>query len=206
MRKKLLIGVLAAFITGVLWAGAVRFLLTKDETVHYHANFALYINGQRDEFKSFTFYEEIAACDAHDVDNPKTRSHLHDNNNALIHVHGPGVTWSDFFNNLGYTVGDSLIKTDTGTYITGDDGNQLSFMLNGKIETTIANRVIHSEDVLLINYGKDDVKTLQSRYDGVPRDAPKANVTADPAACQGAEKFTFVNRLKKSLGIEPTSR
>jgi hypothetical protein len=197
--------VIVGLVLGIFTFGLFRFAMVKDDHVHYHANFALYINGQRDEFKSFTFYEEIAACDAHQADNPKTRSHMHDNNNHLVHVHASGITWGDFFNNLGYTLGDTLIKTDNGAYLTGDDGNQLSFLLNGQKATAIANKVIYSEDVLLVNYGKDDGKTLQSRYDGIPRDAGHANHTADPSACQGPEKFTFTTRLKKALGFETTS-
>lgn len=191
------------FVISLLLTTAVRYALIKDTAVHYHANFSLYINGQEDPFKSFTFYEEVAACDAHEADNPKVRTHMHDSNNHLIHVHAPGVTWGAFFANLGYTLGDNLIRTDSGVYITGDDGNKLTFMLNGQPADNIANKVIHSEDVLLINYGKDNSSTLQQRYDAIPRDAHKANTTKDPAACQGGQELNSWNRFKQALGASP---
>lgn len=196
----LLIGVLI----GALGFLAFRFVMTKDDTVHYHANFALYINGQRDDFKSFTFYEEVAACNVHSGD-PKAQAHMHQPNNHLVHVHAAGITWSDFFNNVGYTLGDTLIKTDAGVYITGQDGNKLSFILNGTVVDNVANMVIQSEDVLLINYGKDDDKTLQQHYGDIPRDAHQANVTADPAACGSGQKWTFMTHLKRAIGLQPAS-
>ncbi len=173
--------------------------------MHYHANFALYINGSKDEFKSFTFYEEVAACDANSQDNPKVRTHMHDQKNHLIHVHDGGVTWGQFFANLGYTLGDDLVQTDNGIYITGDDGNKLSFVLNGNPTTTIANQHINSEDTLLINYGKDNQATLDKRYGGITRDAGQANLTKDPAACSGGHEFTFWSRLTQALGIPAES-
>jgi hypothetical protein len=204
LQKHLIIfafGILVAFIA----ITAVRFALAKDPSVHYHANFALHINGQRDEFKSFAYYEEVAACDTHESDNPKVRTHMHDNKNHLVHVHDSGVTWAAFLANLGYTLGDNLIQTDDGVYITGDDGNKLSFTLNGQSENLIANKVIQNEDVLLINYGKDNQQTLGQRYDAIPKDAHQANVTKDPAACSGGHEFTFWARLKQALGVPAES-
>jgi hypothetical protein len=194
-----LVGALLAFIAST----AVRYALVKDTAVHYHANFSLYINGQEDPFKSFTFYEEIAACDTHELDNPKPRVHLHDQNAHLVHVHAHAVTWGAFFNNLGYTLGDNLVKTDNGTYISGDDGNKLTFLLNGQPVDHLANAVIKSEDVLLINYGKDSDTTLTKRYDAIPRTAHQANSTVDPAACSGGAELNFWNRLKQALGSPP---
>jgi hypothetical protein len=193
------LGLLVAFVATT----AVRFAMVKDAAVHYHANFALYVNGQEDPFKSFTFYEEVASCDSHEVDNPKVRVHMHDENPHLVHVHAHGVTWSAFFANLGYTLGDNLIKTDNGVYIAGDDGNQLTFYLNGQKIDHLADTVIKSEDVLLINYGKDSDITLKQRYDAIPRDAHKANVTKDPAACSGGHELTTWSKFKQALGAQP---
>ncbi len=194
------------FVAGVLVAAlattALRFALAKDESVHYHANFALYINGQRDEFKSFTYYEEVAACDAHAVDNPRVRTHMHDKENQLVHVHSAGVTWGHFFANLGYTLGDDLIATSDGVFITGDDGNKLSFTLNGQSVSSNANKIIGNEDTLLINYGKDSQDTLQQRFNDIPQDAKEANLIQDPAACSGGREFNTWNRLKQALGAQ----
>src|SRR3989344_6900954 len=117
--KKWLIA-LAIFLLGIVSFIAFRFAtFNGNDDVHYHANFALFVNDQRDEFKNFTFYEEVSACSNEAKDNPKTRVHMHDQNNGLVHVHAHGVTWGQFFHNLGYVLGDSLVKTDDGVYING---------------------------------------------------------------------------------------
>ena len=203
MRKKHAILVLAGIIIGVLGLATVRFFTLKSDEVHYHADFALYINEQRDEFNNFTFYEEVQACEEHDANNVKARVHLHDKKSSLIHVHDNGVTWGQFFANLGYTLGDKAVVTDGGVYVNGISGNKLSFLLNGEPVQTLENRVIRTEDVVLINYGNEEAKTLQNRYDAIPRTARKANTEKDPSTCSGNSGLTLTDRLKQSLGINP---
>src|ERR1700752_157532 len=78
-RHKSVLALLAVgFLGGVLWCGAMRYFLVHEHEVHYHANFAVYINGQREEFKEFFYFEEIAACSDAYADNPKGRVHMHE--------------------------------------------------------------------------------------------------------------------------------
>lgn len=192
---------LLLILFGALLMVAFRFATIKDTSVHYHANFGLYVNGQQDKFQGPGYYEEVTACNAHNHEDLASRSHMHDNVNTVVHVHDHSVTWSDFFANLGYTLGDTVLVTEKGTYVDGQDGNKLTFILNGQPVTKIANTIIKSEDVLLINYGKDDATTIQSHYAAIPKDAHHYNVTKDPAACQGGENLTPLNRLKQALGF-----
>ena len=192
---------LAMFLLGAFGPFAFHFATFESDDVHFHANFGLYVNGQRDEFKNFSFYEEVAACAVHNPDDLKTRVHMHDQNSSLVHVHAHAVTWGQFFANLGYTLGNNVLVADSGVYADGIDGNQLQFMLNGEKVQTIENRIVKSEDVLLINYGNEDDSTLKSRADAIPRDASRANVTADPAACSGSRDSSLTKRFKASLGI-----
>lgn len=203
LDRKILKAVSFGIIIALLWVAAVRFATFKSDSVHHHANFALYINGQRDEFKNFTFYEEVAACSTHERDNVKARVHMHDSNNHLIHVHANAVTWSQFFTNLRYSLGDNLIATDQGVYAAGQDDNDLTFILNGQPINSLAGRLIKSQDVLLINYGKDNLETLQKRYNDIPHSASEANTKPDPASCSGSSGPSFTDRLKYSIGLEP---
>lgn len=201
ISKGTALAVAAGFVIGVFWLVAIRFATYQSDTTHYHANFALYIDGQRDEFKSFTFYEEVQSCGSDEKNNPKTRVHMHDQVNYVTHVHEPGVTWGHFFANLGYTLGDNLIKNDKGVYVDGQSGKELTFILNGERTTTIANRHIGSEDTLLISYGDEADDTLQMRYDGITKDAAEYNRRNDPSSCSGSEELTFTERLKQAIGI-----
>lgn len=196
--KSLIIGV----IVGVLAVIGLRAALIKDEHTHYHANFGLYVNGARDEFKSFTFYEEIAGCVADEDNNPKARAHMHNQDNGVIHIHATGVTWGHFFANLGYSLGDNLIKTDQGIFINGADGKKLTFMLNGQTVNTLTNQVINSEDVLLVSYGSEDNAALQKQYSTIPLTAHESNTKQDPSACAGAHVMTLQERLKRAISFD----
>ncbi len=204
IKIALLIG--GAFLLGAIITTGVRFVIYKPDKVHYHANFQLWVNGVRDEFKGPAFYEEVAACHAPNTDDPHDRTHMHGNVNDVVHVHAHGVTWSQFFTNLNYTIGDNILVTGRGTYIDGANGNKLSFILNNQAVDSIANKVIGDEDVLLINYGPEPNKinkTLNDRYNNIARTAHQYDVGRDPATCAGADELTFWKRLKISLGANP---
>lgn len=193
---------LLMFLLGAFVLFAFRFATYKSPDVHYHANFALYVNGQLDDFKSFAHYEEIATCNVHDEDNVKGRVHMHSQKPGLLHVHAVGVTWGEFFANLGYTLGNKVLVTDAGTYVDGQDGKSLNFMLNDKPVEVIQNQVIKSTDRLLINYGSENAAALATRYATVPSDADTANKTNDPSACSGADESTLMQRLKAAMGLQ----
>lgn len=201
MQKKLSIALIIGFIAGMFWLVAVRFISYKSPNVHYHANFGLFVNGQRDEFKSFTFYEEVQSCGSDELNNPKTRVHMHDQKNHVAHVHDNAVTWGDFFANLGYGLTNKVLQTDAGVYLDGQNGNELSFLLNGEEVSSIANVTIRSEDVLLVNYGKDSDETLNDRYGQITKDADRYNQTNDPSSCSGSKPLTFGERLRHAIGI-----
>src|SRR5438309_6592742 len=89
----------AGFVLGVLALLVVRFATYNPPQVHYHANFALYINGQREEFKGAQYYQEVAICTTNGITIPQQRAHMHDGINSVLHVHDHAVTWGQFFEN-----------------------------------------------------------------------------------------------------------
>lgn len=201
ITNSLLLAMLIGFVLGIFWLVAIRFVMYKTDAVHYHANFAVYVNGQREEFSNFTFYEEVASCSSDELNNPKARGHMHDNVNHVVHVHDHGVTWGHFFANLGFTLGDDVLKTDKGRFVSGEDGKELRFILNGQETETITNQTIRSEDVLLIDYGSETDAVLNERFDNIQRDAGEFNQRDDPSSCRGAQHVTFSDRLKHALGF-----
>lgn len=201
-NKRLIAALIAGFLLGTFWLLAVRFIAVKDDSVHYHANFAVYINGQREEFKSPLFYEEVQSCSDSEVAKPQTRVHMHDQENSIVHVHDHAATWGHFLSNLGFGLTDKSIMDDKNqTFVDGQDGNALTFILNGEEVTNVANRVVNDEDVLLINYGSEDDDAIKQRAEAIPTDAHKYNDELDPAGCSGSEPLTFTNRLKKAFGL-----
>lgn len=193
----------AVFFTGlgvaigfIMFVGA-RAVMQQDHSTHYHANFALYINGEHEKFESFTFYEEVQSCSAEDQNNPRHRVHMHQPENDVVHVHAEGVTWGHFFANLGYGLTNKAVTTDEGVFVDGQNGKELNFVLNGQPATSIDNKVIESGDALLIDYG--DGKNTDEKFSKITKDAHEHNTKPDPAACSGPGTLTFRERLKRAL-------
>lgn len=187
-------------LLGALIVLAIRFVTyASPNHTHYHANFAVYINGQRETFNDPFYYQEVTACTASGPIRPEQRAHMHDNINSVIHVHDDGVTWGQFFENLNWYVGPDFIQTRSGTMYKADGDNQLHVLLNGQDFTglaPIADQVIGDDDRLLLSFGNIDDATLQKEYKSVPTTAHHYDVTKDPASCAGAmQKVTFSDRL-----------
>ncbi len=187
------------FLAGVVWFVLARTLLYAPELTHYHANFALYINNEREQFEEFTFYEEVEQCAADGL-SPKRRVHMHDNENSVVHVHDSEVTWGHFFANLGFTLGDELVATKTGVFANQGD-YKLRFMLNGRETALMSNQIIGDEDQLLVSYGDIDDELLEAQYKSIESTAGSYNHEADPAACRGSQSDGFMGRLKNTLGL-----
>ena len=198
LPKKLAMLLAITFLLGSLWFVGFKLIVKKSDKVHFHANFALYIDGKRDDFKSNVFYEEVQSCSA-DGSDPRTRVHMHDEVNDVVHVHAKGVTWGHFFANLGYTLGNSSITTRTETLVDGVNGKKLTFILNGEPATLIANRLIADTDRLLINYGSESLADLQLRFTTVSHSADEVDKKQDPASCSGGKSEDAIwNRIKKA--------
>lgn len=199
--RKSIANLMIIFLLGSLFAFSLRFVLVDENSVHYHANFAMFVNGTREKFDSSTFYEEVASCSITHA-NPKARVHMHDNISHVLHVHDDAATWGLFFENISYSVSRDALLTDNGLFVDGADDKKLTFMLNGEVVSSIANRVIGSEDVLLVDYGVSSAGQLKLRYDEIITDADEYNKRDDPSACTGSKEETLKARFLRTLGVE----
>lgn len=188
---------------GALVVLAIRFAMYNPHHTHYHANFAVYINGQQEQFKDSTYYEDVVACTAYDHMTPAERAHLHDNENSVIHVHDDAVTWGQFFENIGWYLGDNFIKTRNHMYVASGN-SKLHVMLNGQDYTgltPVSNMTIGDQDKLLISFGDVSNKTLKTEYSSIKNNAKTADETQDPASCSGDEKPTLSERFKHLFSV-----
>lgn len=195
-RRVVVVSVLAGVAVGFLLIGFIRLVALDDHETHYHANFAVFIHGERVTFDGPQYYQEVSACDAHS--SPLGRTHMHDKNDHLVHVHADTVTWSDFFTNLGWSLNNDMLYDGKTAHVDGQDG-QLNFILNGKPTRSIANEVIGDQDRLLISFGAEDDVALQRQFSQVQSDAKQADQTADPATCQGPEHADGWTRLRQAF-------
>lgn len=193
---------LAYVLLGAVIILAIRFATYNPPVAtHYHANYAVYINGVREDYKGPQYYEDVAACSTQESNNPKTRTHMHSNINDVIHVHDKASTWGHFFSNIGWTLGNSSITTRDGTTYSEDANNKLHIILNGQDYTGlggITNMVINSEDKLLISYGNESTQQAMQKYKMMGSSAQKANDHPDPKACTGRDdrSDSFADRLR----------
>src|SRR2546423_588639 len=105
----------ACLVLGAAIIVGIRFATYKVDAVHYHANFALYVNGKKEEFKGKQYYTDVEACTPNTTMVPSERAHMHDNVNNVVHVEDHAVTWGQFFANLGWAMGPTFIASTDGT-------------------------------------------------------------------------------------------
>jgi len=187
----------AGLLLGMLLLLAVRFVTYSPDHTHYHANFAVFPNGERQDFKDPQYYQEVKICNLKGT-SPQARTHMHNSENGIIHVHDEAVTWGQFFENLGWIVGPDFMRTDTELLVASDI-NKLNIILNGQDLTdvsTITNQVISNKDRLLLSYGPADTAALDKQFNTVASTAEKYNATKDPASCGSEETPTTEERLK----------
>ncbi len=194
MKSTWFIGI-GCFILGAVIVLGIRFFLYKPDDVHYHANFAVYINGQRELFDSPIYYTEEAACTLGGTVTPAGRVHMHDNVNNVIHVEDHAVTWGQFFQNLGWNMGATYLVDRAGVVYQESGNNKLNLILNGQDYTDfggLENTVIKDQDKLLVSFGDESSDTINKEYKAIPSTAKRYDTTPDPASCSGGHNTVTV--------------
>lgn len=200
--KKTRLAVLAGVLAGVLLLAAFRLvLIPPEEPVHYHANFALFVGGERIDLSADEYMEEVGACRVSDAVLPTERAHLHNNKADVAHVHHEGVTWRHLLANLGFGLGRDYLVTGQDRVLVPEQGNALKFILNGRPEFSVHNELIRSGDRLLISYGSEsEEEALRNQFPTVASTAEEFNRRLDPAGCSGAHEPTLWDRGRHAFG------
>jgi len=191
---------LGGVVLGIILMTAARFLgHPAEEHVHYHANWAIFVNGERLDLTADRYMEDVFQCMADaSQQRPEDRVHMHGNDADNVHVHASGVTWGHLLSNLGFGIGDDYLETDGGRFATGEQG-ELKFVLNGAQVRSIRNLPIRDLDRLLISYGPESVEeVLGSQFPMVKASAAEYNTMPDPASCSGQQEATFGERLRRA--------
>lgn len=197
VKTKWFIAILALSIGAAIVLG-IRFATYKVSVIHYHANFAVYINGAREEFKGMEYYSEVEMCTLNNAILPSERAHMHDNVNDVVHVEDHAATWGQFFTNLGWTLGPNFIASPNGIIYAENGDTKLHILLNGQDYSGISsmqNTVIKDTDKLLVSYGNEDSTVLNQQFATVSATAKKYDITKDPASCSGNHTTTVHDRL-----------
>lgn len=113
---------------------------TAEESVHLHAGFNLYINGEKIDLADWKYmHEEPCSVESHDEvttaeDEQIEKAHLHDLVGDVVHVHRAGATWGDLFQNIGITF----------------DGTVVGYTTDGIIENVLQRQISAYDRVLIV--------------------------------------------------------
>lgn len=188
ITKKLL--VLGFIIAVVVIAGNIILERNTPEIgvvgdIHYHAGFAMYINGQRYNFSQ----EKYMSTENKTLSN---FAHLHDLNGNIIHKHASGVTLGFFFETLGMELNDTCLILDDGTSYCNDGNKELKMYVDGEHNDESAEYDLQDEDRILLSYGDELDQEIQKQIDSVSKDAclyseacPEKGTPPEEASCVG---------------------
>ena len=192
---------LVGALLGVIALAAFRFaFVPPEEPTHYHANFALFANGERIDLSGDEYMEDVGTCAAGETVLPRARVHLHNNDPDVAHVHHQGATWGHLLMNLGFGLGDEYLVTEDGQlYVEGED-RMMKFILNGRPQFSVRNELIQSGDRLLISYGPErEAEVLRTQFPQVAANAGEFNQRQDPAGCSGDHEVTLWDRVRHAF-------
>jgi len=131
---------------------------------HAHADFLVYINGEKVDFS----VPKYQSTDENHLDD---YVHIHDQNGDIMHFHSEDTGIGEFFTSIGFGLTDSCITTDDGQEYCTDDENELALYVNGQKNEQISTFVPRDLDRLLIYFGPKNNSLLQTYLQAVPDEA-----------------------------------
>lgn len=118
------------------------------EKVHEHADFAVYLNGEKFDFTDAKY--QSSETNKLDPD-----AHLHDGNGDITHKHRKGITLGYFFDTIGMKFDNQCFVTDDGKQYCNTTDKKLKMFVNGKENTVFGDYEFTDLDRILITYGDE---------------------------------------------------
>lgn len=194
---------LAGVVIGVAGLIAIRLVAQEGEpVVHFHANWAVIVNGERFDLTANRYMEDVGRCSVDpSYRRPEDRVHMHMGDHDVVHVHAAGVTWGHLLANIGFGVGETYLDLGPEQLESGE-GRTLKFVLNGTPIRSIRNLAIDDADRLLISYGPESVaEVIADQFPRIAENAEHFNTMPDPASCSGQQEETWGGRLRRAVGV-----
>jgi len=186
-------------VLGVLLLAGFRYMTVPPPPVtHHHANWAVFVGGERLDLTSDRFMEDVAACrTSPDAIRPQDRIHLHGGDHDVVHVHHPASTWGQLLANLGMAAGPDYLITPDGEKHLAEGDSSLVFIRNGQHVYDPTNEPVRSLDRVVISFGTEAADEVLA--DQFPRVA-EHNDRADPGACMGSHvPESFTAKLRRAF-------
>jgi len=188
---------------GVLLLAGFRFMtVPRPHVTHHHANWAVFVGGERLDLSADRYMEDVASCrTSPESIRPRDRIHLHDGDDEVVHVHHPASTWGQLLANLEMAAGPDYLFTPDGEKHFAAGDSQVVFIRNGQRLYDLSNEPVRSEDRVVIYFGDEGPDDVVGRHFSLVADnAAEHNEKADPGACMGShEAETIGAKLRRAF-------
>ena len=182
----LIVGVGAAL---VYLHGDTLFPSENDPNVyHIHANFAMFINGQKFDFAQEKYMES-------ETQSLSKYVHLHDLDGETIHFHAQNISIGTFLHTLGFEMEEetNCVTLDTGEKYCDDDTRTWKVWVNGTKTNEGLNYIPSDLDRVLISYGDETNEQLLAQMARVNDTAciqsekcPERGTPSEESSCAGS--------------------
>lgn len=106
-------------------------------------------------------------------------------------------TWGHLFSNLMWNFGSGYLIDDFGKMYLPNATNHLYYFVNGKQELNPNNRIVESEDQLLVWYGTGTAEEVAKNIvPKVAKTAAEYNKKDDPASCSVNEQRNVIQTFQ----------
>jgi hypothetical protein len=142
------------------------------ESVHEHANFLVFVNGQQLNFSQEKYMEEETACKIHDKGanlTDKEKAHLHGLIGWVAHKHSSDATWGLLFRNMGMTFDSTCFVSDSASYC-NNATHELRMFVNGLENRLYDKMPIRDMDRVLVTFGPRG-ENVAEQLASIPDDA-----------------------------------
>lgn len=129
-------------------------------TAHTHADFAVYINGEKLTLGKPENFMKSSFLHLDNNQNPEDA-------NSVLHQHAKNVPFWLFFRSIGMKLEKDSLTTADGQILKNENGNTLKFYLNGKKVDELSDYSFQPLDKLLISYGPENDPGIQKQINSV---------------------------------------
>ena len=123
---------------------------------HSHISLLFFVNGEKLDFSGSEYMLQAP------------HMHFENGDGTTIHKHATGLNIPLFLASIFIRINQNCFMLDITEEFCGNESKKLTFIVNGEALQDIYSYELQDGDKVLINYGDDTDKELQSKFDLVP--------------------------------------
>ncbi|MBI2047834.1 MAG: hypothetical protein HYT27_01725 [Parcubacteria group bacterium] len=124
---------------------------------HSHISLLFFVNGEKLDFSGSEYMLQAP------------HMHFENGDGTTIHKHATGLNIPLFLASIFIRINQNCFMLDITEEFCSNESKKLTFIVNGEALQDIYSYELQDGDRVLINYGDDTDKELQSKFDVVPK-------------------------------------